>query len=82
MAPLYFSEPKPHLVQACPATSVISHAFVRGRTHLWASLAATVLQPDVGTPELPAGRVRVRREADNTVTEVDEEYVHRVSGQK
>lgn len=45
------------------------------------SPAATQLKPDVGTPELPAGRVRVRVEADGTVTEVDEEHVHRVSPQ-
>ncbi|XP_065424958.1 unconventional myosin-XVIIIb isoform X3 [Chrysemys picta bellii] len=37
---------------------------------------ATVLKPDVGTPELPVGRVRIRLEADNTVTEVDEEDIH------
>uniref|UniRef100_A0A8C3TBY7 Myosin XVIIIB n=1 Tax=Chelydra serpentina TaxID=8475 RepID=A0A8C3TBY7_CHESE len=49
---------------------------------LWASLAATVLKPDVGTPELPAGRVRIRVEADNTVAEVDEEDVHRTNPSK
>ncbi|XP_057268395.1 unconventional myosin-XVIIIb [Pezoporus wallicus] len=38
---------------------------------------ATQLKPDVGTPELPAGRVRVRREADGSVTEVDEDRVQR-----
>ncbi|XP_074976223.1 unconventional myosin-XVIIIb isoform X1 [Caretta caretta] len=43
---------------------------------------ATVLKPDVGTPELPAGRVRIRLEADNTVTEVDEEDVHRTNPSK
>lgn len=42
-------------------------------------VAATQLKPDVGTPELPAGRVRVRREADGSVTEVDEDSVQRVS---
>uniref|UniRef100_A0A8C4WMI0 Myosin XVIIIB n=1 Tax=Gopherus evgoodei TaxID=1825980 RepID=A0A8C4WMI0_9SAUR len=40
---------------------------------------ATVLKPDVGTPELPVGRVRIRLEADNTVIEVDEEDVHRTN---
>ncbi|KAG6933019.1 myosin XVIIIB [Chelydra serpentina] len=43
---------------------------------------ATVLKPDVGTPELPAGRVRIRVEADNTVAEVDEEDVHRTNPSK
>ncbi|XP_039360978.1 unconventional myosin-XVIIIb isoform X2 [Mauremys reevesii] len=43
---------------------------------------ATVLKPDVGTPELPGGRVRIRLEADNTVTEVDEEDVHRTNPSK
>ncbi|XP_065548963.1 unconventional myosin-XVIIIb [Lathamus discolor] len=38
---------------------------------------ATQLKPDVGTPELPAGRVRVRRDADGSVTEVDEDSVQR-----
>ncbi|NXY07659.1 MY18B protein, partial [Pteruthius melanotis] len=40
---------------------------------------ATQLKPDVGTPELPAGRVRVRRDEDGTVTEVDEESVQRTN---
>ncbi|XP_075754995.1 unconventional myosin-XVIIIb isoform X3 [Pelodiscus sinensis] len=40
---------------------------------------ATVLKPDVGTPELPAGRLRIRIDADNTVTEVDEETLHRTN---
>ncbi|XP_069650612.1 LOW QUALITY PROTEIN: unconventional myosin-XVIIIb [Haliaeetus albicilla] len=40
---------------------------------------ATQLKPDVGTPELPAGRVRVRREADGSVTEVDEDSVQRTN---
>ncbi|NXD83300.1 MY18B protein, partial [Halcyon senegalensis] len=39
---------------------------------------ATQLKPDVGTPELPAGRVRVRREVDGSVTEVDEDSVQQV----
>lgn len=40
---------------------------------------ATVLKPDEGTADLPAGRVRLCIDADKTVTEVDEERVHRVS---
>ncbi|NXG74536.1 MY18B protein, partial [Baryphthengus martii] len=40
---------------------------------------ATQLKPDVGTPELPAGRVRVRREEDGSVTEVDEESVQQTN---
>ncbi|XP_067162966.1 unconventional myosin-XVIIIb [Apteryx mantelli] len=40
---------------------------------------ATQLKPDVGTPELPAGQVRVRLEADGSVTEVDEDSVHRTN---
>ncbi|XP_061865638.1 unconventional myosin-XVIIIb [Colius striatus] len=40
---------------------------------------ATQLKPDVGTPELPAGRLRVRREADGGVTEVDEDSVQRTN---
>ncbi|XP_066466082.1 LOW QUALITY PROTEIN: unconventional myosin-XVIIIb [Tiliqua scincoides] len=40
---------------------------------------ATELKPDVGTPELPPGRVRVRVEADGSVTEVDEENVERTN---
>ncbi|XP_062445731.1 unconventional myosin-XVIIIb [Rhea pennata] len=38
---------------------------------------ATRLRPDVGTPEPPAGRARVRLEADGSVAEVDEDSVHR-----
>ncbi|KAI6076230.1 Unconventional myosin-XVIIIb [Aix galericulata] len=38
---------------------------------------ATQLKPDVGTPELPAGRVRLRLEADGSVAEVDEDSVQR-----
>uniref|UniRef100_A0A8C9P0Q3 Myosin XVIIIB n=1 Tax=Spermophilus dauricus TaxID=99837 RepID=A0A8C9P0Q3_SPEDA len=38
---------------------------------------ATVLKPDEGTADLPAGRVRLCLDADQTVTEVDEEHVHR-----
>ncbi|KAM6112158.1 LOW QUALITY PROTEIN: unconventional myosin-XVIIIb [Pterocles gutturalis] len=40
---------------------------------------ATQLKPDVGTPELPAGRVRVRREEDGSVAEVDEDNVQRTN---
>ena len=58
----------PELPQPCRA----------GGTHR-PLVAATQLKPDVGTPELPAGRVRVRREADGSVTEVDEDNVQRVS---
>ncbi|CAN8192832.1 unnamed protein product [Coccothraustes coccothraustes] len=42
-------------------------------------ILATQLKPDVGTPELPAGRVRVRRDEDGTVTEVDEDSVQRTN---
>uniref|UniRef100_A0A8C9LAS4 Myosin XVIIIB n=1 Tax=Pavo cristatus TaxID=9049 RepID=A0A8C9LAS4_PAVCR len=42
-------------------------------------VAATQLKPDVGTPELPAGRVRVRRDADGSITEVDEDSVQRTN---
>uniref|UniRef100_A0A8B9VIC0 Myosin XVIIIB n=1 Tax=Anas zonorhyncha TaxID=75864 RepID=A0A8B9VIC0_9AVES len=48
--------------------------------HPWAHarlVAATQLKPDVGTPELPAGRVRLRLEADGSVAEVDEDSVQR-----
>ncbi|XP_023567613.1 unconventional myosin-XVIIIb [Octodon degus] len=40
---------------------------------------ATVLKPDEGTADLPAGRVRLCIEADKTVTEVDEEHIHRAN---
>ncbi|NXF71201.1 MY18B protein, partial [Sclerurus mexicanus] len=40
---------------------------------------ATQLKPDVGTPELPAGWVRVRRDGDGTVTDVDEDSVQRTN---
>ncbi|KAF1508337.1 Unconventional myosin-XVIIIb, partial [Eudyptula minor novaehollandiae] len=40
---------------------------------------ATQLKPDVGTPELPVGRVRVRREADGSIMEVDEDSVQRTN---
>ncbi|XP_063000028.1 unconventional myosin-XVIIIb [Elgaria multicarinata webbii] len=40
---------------------------------------ATELKPDVGTPELPLGTVRVRVEADGTIVEVDEQNVQRTN---
>ncbi|XP_023599217.1 unconventional myosin-XVIIIb [Myotis lucifugus] len=40
---------------------------------------ATVLKPDEGTADLPAGRVRLCIDADKTVTEVDEDHVHRAN---
>ncbi|XP_006869250.1 PREDICTED: unconventional myosin-XVIIIb [Chrysochloris asiatica] len=40
---------------------------------------ATVLKPDEGTADLPAGRVRLCIDADKTITEVDEELVHRAN---
>ncbi|XP_049977090.1 unconventional myosin-XVIIIb [Alexandromys fortis] len=40
---------------------------------------ATVLKPDEGTADLPAGRVRLCIDADKTVREVDEEQVHRAN---
>ncbi|XP_012499559.1 PREDICTED: unconventional myosin-XVIIIb [Propithecus coquereli] len=40
---------------------------------------ATVLKPDEGTADLPAGRVRLCIDTDKTITEVDEEYVHRAN---
>ncbi|XP_053444952.1 unconventional myosin-XVIIIb isoform X2 [Nycticebus coucang] len=40
---------------------------------------ATVLKPDEGTADLPVGRVRLCIDADKTITEVDEEYVHRAN---
>ncbi|XP_069476372.1 unconventional myosin-XVIIIb [Ambystoma mexicanum] len=43
---------------------------------------ATELKPDVGTAELPEGRVRIRIDADNTVLEVDEENIHRTNPSK
>uniref|UniRef100_A0A8I4A376 Myosin XVIIIB n=1 Tax=Callithrix jacchus TaxID=9483 RepID=A0A8I4A376_CALJA len=41
-------------------------------------ILATMLKPDEGTADLPAGRVRLCINADQTITEVDEEHVHRV----
>ncbi|XP_074247094.1 unconventional myosin-XVIIIb isoform X1 [Saimiri boliviensis] len=40
---------------------------------------ATVLKPDEGTADPPAGRVRLCIDADKTITEVDEEHVHRAN---
>ncbi|XP_070131413.1 unconventional myosin-XVIIIb [Equus caballus] len=40
---------------------------------------ATVLKPDEGTADLPAGRVRLCIDADKSITEVDEEHVHRAN---
>ncbi|XP_054029256.1 unconventional myosin-XVIIIb [Dryobates pubescens] len=40
---------------------------------------ATQLKPDVGTPEPPAGRVRVRRHGDGSVAEVEEDRVQRTN---
>ncbi|KAJ7309890.1 hypothetical protein JRQ81_007966 [Phrynocephalus forsythii] len=40
---------------------------------------ATQLKPDVGTPELLAGKVRVRVEADGSVLEVEEEDIQRTN---
>ena len=42
-------------------------------------LPATVLKPDEGTADLPAGRVRLCIDADGSITEVGEEHIHRVS---
>ncbi|XP_068419318.1 unconventional myosin-XVIIIb isoform X1 [Eschrichtius robustus] len=40
---------------------------------------ATVLKPDEGTADLPAGRVRLCIDADKSITEVDEDHVHRAN---
>nr|XP_033811733.1 unconventional myosin-XVIIIb isoform X2 [Geotrypetes seraphini] len=50
--------------------------------HKYGFTLATELKPDVGTPELPEGRVRIRCEADNTVMDVDEENIHRTNPSK
>ncbi|KAK2506027.1 hypothetical protein MC885_021762 [Smutsia gigantea] len=42
---------------------------------------ATVLKPDEGTADLPVGKVRLCIDADKTITEVDEDHVHRGSMQ-
>ncbi|XP_032898955.1 unconventional myosin-XVIIIb [Amblyraja radiata] len=41
--------------------------------------SATVLKPDVGTPELPEGQVRIRIESDNRLVDTDEDLVHKVN---
>ncbi|KAM4808061.1 unconventional myosin-XVIIIb [Rhinophrynus dorsalis] len=43
---------------------------------------ATELKPDVGTPELPEGKVRIRIDEGNRVLEVDEENIHRTNPSK
>ncbi|KAM5191668.1 unconventional myosin-XVIIIb [Mantella aurantiaca] len=43
---------------------------------------ATELKPDVGTPELPDGRVKIRIDAENLIIEVDEENIHRTNPSK
>ncbi|XP_063310710.1 unconventional myosin-XVIIIb isoform X1 [Pelobates fuscus] len=43
---------------------------------------ATELKPDVGTPELAEGRVRIRIEDENKILEVDEENIHRTNPSK
>ncbi|XP_074151333.1 unconventional myosin-XVIIIb [Sminthopsis crassicaudata] len=43
---------------------------------------ATVLKPDVGTPELAAGRVRLCIDSDKSIIEVDEENIHRANPQE
>ncbi|XP_037672909.1 unconventional myosin-XVIIIb [Choloepus didactylus] len=40
---------------------------------------ATVLKPDEGTADLPAGRVRLCIDEDKTIMEVDEEHIHRAN---
>ncbi|XP_072921995.1 unconventional myosin-XVIIIb-like isoform X3 [Hemitrygon akajei] len=40
---------------------------------------ATVLKPDVGTPELPEGQVRIRIESGNRILDTDEECIHKVN---
>ncbi|XP_078410574.1 unconventional myosin-XVIIIb-like [Cetorhinus maximus] len=43
---------------------------------------ATVLKPDVGTPELPEGQVRIRIESDNMMIVTDEELIHKTNPSK
>ncbi|XP_038669689.1 unconventional myosin-XVIIIb-like isoform X2 [Scyliorhinus canicula] len=43
---------------------------------------ATVLKPDVGTPELPEGQVRIRIESDNMIIDTDEELIHKTNPPK
>ncbi|XP_048467705.1 unconventional myosin-XVIIIb-like [Rhincodon typus] len=43
---------------------------------------ATVLKPDVGTPELPDGQARIRIESDNKIIDTDEEFIHKTNPSK
>ncbi|XP_018415994.1 PREDICTED: unconventional myosin-XVIIIb [Nanorana parkeri] len=43
---------------------------------------ATELKPDVGTPELADGRVKIRIDAENRILEVDEENIQRTNPSK
>ncbi|XP_067911647.1 unconventional myosin-XVIIIb-like [Heterodontus francisci] len=43
---------------------------------------ATVLKPDVGTPELPEGQVRIRIESDNRIVDTDEDLIHKANPPK
>ncbi|XP_064424299.1 unconventional myosin-XVIIIb isoform X3 [Latimeria chalumnae] len=43
---------------------------------------ATVLKPDVGTPEPPEGQVRIRVDSDNSIMVVDEENIQRINPAK
>uniref|UniRef100_A0A8C5LTT9 Myosin XVIIIB n=1 Tax=Leptobrachium leishanense TaxID=445787 RepID=A0A8C5LTT9_9ANUR len=43
---------------------------------------ATELKPDVGTPELADGKVRIRIDEENKILEVDEENIHRTNPSK
>ncbi|KAM8960687.1 unconventional myosin-XVIIIb [Pelodytes ibericus] len=43
---------------------------------------ATELKPDVGTPELADGRLKIRIDAENKILEVDEENIHRTNPSK
>uniref|UniRef100_UPI00398F2618 unconventional myosin-XVIIIb-like isoform X2 n=1 Tax=Pristiophorus japonicus TaxID=55135 RepID=UPI00398F2618 len=43
---------------------------------------ATVLKPDVGTPELPEGQVRIRIESDSTIVDIDEGLIHKTNPAK
>ncbi|XP_056374046.1 unconventional myosin-XVIIIb [Hyla sarda] len=43
---------------------------------------ATELKPDVGTPELSDGKVRIRFDAEDKILDVDEENIHRTNPSK
>ncbi|XP_072443950.1 unconventional myosin-XVIIIb-like isoform X1 [Chiloscyllium punctatum] len=43
---------------------------------------ATVLKPDVGTPELPDGQVRIHIESDNRIVDTNEEFIHKTNPSK